>query len=825
MSLIRALDNGSSIRYDRRPGSPLHRLSLMALAIFLVICLSACNSKKYLAEDQSFLRDNKLSLKSSHRISNKSELYEDLATLYRQSATRTVAGLPRHTFYYRYQEKLKKNPEKKRRNEEEFLIKNKPVIFDSLLAAQTCLDFEKYLALKGYRSAHASFKSKTSDKETTVTYHVDPGPRLYIDQFTIAARDSTLLEILDQETEVDPVIKSGVPLDISLYNQERLRIVRLLQNDGYAMFDESFVSPLEVDTSGGNVTATMRLYNPTDSTTHKKFFVGSVNIFPDYSDQGMTYFDTTINNITYSLADSTFFSIKPLTLERNVFLQKGRLTRYDDFTRTYKNLNRIELVRFVSPVVSPDTTSQPEPVVDYTFRILKNKKIDFMANTDLTYSTIGAREKRSLAGIFLNAYYRDRNAFRGAEVMTLNTDFGVEFNFKNRSTEGSSKELFNTINAGLRYDISFPRFMDPLRMYGLIGRSRNPDKKPLIGRNLHRMLAEDASSRLGLGYNYVSIRDLYEYHAFNIALNYDVQPDIDQNRRLTIDRVGFDLFVPDAKPAFEAILSRNPFQKASFGNQLFTGFLFRNYLYEFNSKEKPKAGYFKVLHSVELSGLEMLGINSLFSPGRELVLGPSNNPDRNVKFSHFTKGEFDIRYYLDLGRSAQFATKFNAGVATTLGPYTSQVPYVKQFYAGGPLSNRGWQIRELGPGSYEDTSVVDPNLPFYQTGDIKLDMSAELRFKLFWYFEGALFVDAGNIWTMREDTLRPGSQFTADFLDQLAVAFGYGLRLNVEFFILRFDFGYKLRSPYPVDGSHLLRENLRRFPNDGELQIAVGLPF
>jgi outer membrane protein assembly factor BamA len=143
---------------------------------------------------------------------------------------------------------------------------------------------------------------------------------------------------------------------------------------------------------------------------------------------------------------------------------------------------------------------------------------------------------------------------------------------------------------------------------------------------------------------------------------------------------------------------------------------------------------------------------------------------------------------------------------------------------GGPLSNRAWQIRELGPGSFQDTAALDPNVPFYQTGDFKVDMSVEFRFPLFWYFKGAVFADAANIWTLRPDPARPGANVKSPFAE-LGMGFGYGVRMDLSYFILRADFGYRLHSPYPIDGSRWLTDRLSDFPGGAEVQIAVGMPF
>lgn len=801
------------------------RTALWGTGIALLLLLSACNSKKYLKDGESFLMSNKIKIKSDYPIHSKSELSENLLTLYRQPETKYSAGFPRHVYYYKYQESLAEKPDRKKWDEER-VIKNRPIIYDSLKAKQTSEDFQKYLGIRGYRSAYVTFSAKTSNQKTSIVYSVDPGPRLVIDTVVIIAKDTALQRIVD-ESMGSSLIPEKSPLDIQLYTQEKQRLVRLIQNHGYATFDGNFVSPLEVDTSKNQVRAVLRLLNPSDSTLHQQYLVGAINVYPDYSITDAThYHDTVVNQIKYFLPDTNLFTLKPEAISRNVFLHPYEYTNKDNLDHTIRNLGRIELIKFVSPSALVDSTPGGLPTIDYTFLLTRNKKINFDLNGELTYSNIASEVRKSLFGTSFSTNYRDRNIFGRAEVLNVNLELGFEFNFFNKQTE-TYPQLLNSLNIGLGTDLSFRRFMDPLKIYHMIGYSKDPEKTTNFANRLHRWLLEDASSRLSMGFGYVVITDLYDYYNVNANLNYDIQPD--PFKKLTITRIGFDLFVPTAKPAYQAILDNNKFLQESFGNQLYTGFLFRNYLFEVNSKNKAKPGHFRVLHSAELSGLEMYAINSIANEisgnQKEIVLNPNGNPEDVVQFSQFAKGEIDIRYYRDLSRTTTFALKLNTGVATPYGPFTKQVPYPKQFYVGGALSNRAWQIRQLGPGGYEDTTAIDPNLPFYQTGDFKIDASAELRFKLFWYFDGVIFMDAANVWILQKDTTRVGANLTGSFLSEFGVGYGYGIRLDLDFFILRLDLGYKLFNPYPVNGSRYLKDNVRRFPGGAEPQIAVGLPF
>jgi len=205
----------------------------------------------------------------------------------------------------------------------------------------------------------------------------------------------------------------------------------------------------------------------------------------------------------------------------------------------------------------------------------------------------------------------------------------------------------------------------------------------------------------------------------------------------------------------------------------------------------------------------------------------------SIPFAHFMKYEFDWRHYQQLRGNQQFAFRAAAGLAFPYGPFSTQVPYVKQFYIGGPQSIRAWQIRELGPGGYKDPNVDQNTVQFYQTGDIKIELSAEYRFRIGTIFanrmflDGALFLDAGNVWTLKDDPQRPKANFTTDFFRQIAVGTGFGFRLDFKYFQIRLDFGYKLKNPYAdEEGRYWLWKNFKNFSfSQFNSNFAIGYPF
>ena len=287
--------------------------------------------------------------------------------------------------------------------------------------------------------------------------------------------------------------------------------------------------------------------------------------------------------------------------------------------------------------------------------------------------------------------------------------------------------------------------------------------------------------------------------------------------RYQLKQIGVSLNNYELDSIFLKQIEDNQFILNSFTDNLLTGFFFKDFSF-IHSGQAGRLGFSNTLiTSFELSGGEIFLANRFLSSNSQI-----DQYNNDIEFAQFFKLEIDSRWNKSFSKGQQFATRFNFGIATPL-IRSQEIPYANQFFVGGPNSMRAWQIRELGPGSHlELRDSTNSELPFYQQGDIKLELNAEYRFDLFWLLEGAFFIDAGNIWTRKNDLDRPGSKFTSRFYEQMAVGVGWGLRFDFSYFIIRFDFGYKLRDPnstlsepwVPLRGQRL-----------GAVQVGVNYPF
>lgn len=776
--------------------------------ILLATLTQACSTSKHLNEGETILEKNSVRIKSDHKIKNAGLLKEDLDVLYVQEETRFIAGLPAHYFYY-----LTRN------NPDSTWLKTwiarkwaaPPVIFDSTKAIQTTDVMKQYLGTRGYRRAEVDFKHTIDRNRSRVLYTADPKTRWHIDTILFESEDEAIQELL-LENRDQSYLKKGAPVDIDLYDQEKLRITRLLQNRGYAEFSQGYISNLKADTTGSKMNLTLEVRTPYDAVRHDTFHIGKITVLPESLDPSTTR-DTLVNGVIFRI-DTNGFIVKPDIILKNIFLREGDLYRRLNFDRTYQQLSRIEAFKFVS--INSTRDSLDDNIINYEILLTRNKKMGLDGIIELNYSTISFTQ-RSLMGSSANLSYLNRNLFGGAEVFNSSIEGGIEINLRNPDT------LINSVNLNFQNSLIVPKFIDPFGLYGMVS-GMNKDYKPLLGNKFRDQLIQSVS-KLSAGYNFVNLIDFYNYQSVELRFGYEMRPDY--NRKITITHLGFDLFSPEFRPAFQEILDRNIFLRESFNKQLFSGLLFKDYSFEYRSPVRRRGFRYQLFYTAEISGLEVFLVNTAYNAASEREAGFSLGTENPLAFSHFAKVEFDNRWYQALGAGQELAFRFATGLAATYGPFTQQVPYIKQFYLGGPLSIRAWQIRELGPGGYNDPNVnPNSNLPFYQTGDFKLEANIEYRADLFWIFEGALFVDAGNVWTLRRDPDRPGAQISSKFIDQIAIGAGVGLRMDFEFFRIRLDFGYKIRSPYPIDGEHWLFDNFKDFSlRQVNTNFAIGYPF
>ena len=388
--------------------------------------------------------------------------------------------------------------------------------------------------------------------------------------------------------------------------------------------------------------------------------------------------------------------------------------------------------------------------------------------------------------------------------------------------------LVNNLDIHAKMDLYFPKFVDYLGLWGTM------NKIGFVNTNAFNRIKRNSKTHLALAYDNILNFQFFRLHSFNTSYGYEIEGR--KNRKLSINMLGLDYFNPSVTERFvNEVFSQSAYLESSFTKQFFTGFLFR----DLNFKKvwtNPKYRETRTLGwGVEVSGMEILAANALYNRFNQMdntvvwSIKTSDTSEPDIKFSQYIKSYLSYTYTKKYNNKTSVAFRAISGIAKPLG-YSNSIPFVKQFYVGGPESMRGWLARSVGPGGVRAENGANS---FVQSGDIHLEFNMEYRMPLFTLsgilYESAIFLDMGNVWLLYPDEERPQSQLTLEnFSKHNAVNTGLGLRLDFTYFILRLDMGIRLRNPYSTirDGQETYwktgRQVLKDRPN---FNLALGYPF
>jgi len=781
------------------------QLLLFSLALLSV---SACNVTKHLdeAKGERLLVKNTIEIKAEKKLNfdTRTRLQYEFATYYKQPASKKNFGL----FYTRVwlYNKLK---DKKSRLARLLMKKNAtpPAIYDPLLTSRTQVNLENQLRFRGYLDATATYKvDSIGKKKIAVQYMLNLGPLYTIDTVWFESRDSLVLQILYM-TASESRLKRGDPLDGQVFAAEKLRITGELKNRGYAFFTPNYVE-FTGDSTGRRSNVTVEVLTPSDTLMHKVYTIGRIAVFsslvPDLSSIRR---DTIIDGVYFASSEPKFH-IKPERLYKAIAIQPSWPYRQVDFDKTTRNLNALGVFRFVT-VKSYQDSLQADKInvaISYT----PSKRLAMENGVDINSITNSSALSRNLLGISTSSSFRNRNLFRGAEHLRTNLQYTIELDVATRARLIFSQEF------KFQNELVLPRFFDYFGFWRAMHTIRFGEKH-IVAKSLYDRMRADAQARITLNYNYLDITSFYVYNLFNASFGYELRSD--GEHQYTFDHIGIDVLRPKFDPGFGANASE--FLRRSFGNQLFSGFILRSFSYSYISKANHYGERWQFRLNSELSGLEELALNRLWA----IPFGEQTWTISDLNFAKFMRLDLDAVYTREFRKDLLGALRIGTGVVTPYGD-TKTTPYVKQFFVGGPSSIRAWRIRELGPGRYKDPAPV-ANQPFFQAGDFRFEFNAELRFPFFWWLKGAIFIDGGNIWTLRQEADRPGAELRWDSYKNFALGSGFGIRADFDYFVLRFDTGLKLRRPYADEkaGYWLVDRWKQAGVRPWNFNLAVGYPF
>jgi len=789
--------------------------------LLLVLGMSSCNPGKHLTEGQTLLEENKLTLNTKDKIENEDLLKNELNSFITQEPNGTTLFLFPQEWIYMINDD--EDDTKWYNNFARNYLGEVPTIYDHYQTEEAAISMQKYLRnKKGFYDAQVSIDTTSKSYKTYVEYTIDANRRYYINSLTYIGKDTNMVEII-KGMRPNSVIQVGDPLDAAAFDLEKTRIVNKLQNEGYANFAPNYID-IKGDSTGldHKVDIFMEIYPPAPGEVHKKYKVGKVNIYTDYFRGAETedFYSEKIGKYTY-FGKSKDFLVKPSAISYKTFLEPGDIVRKDDRLKTFKGLSGLSTYRFVS--MNPTADPAVDTIINFDIFLTayQNKwPVDYGA--DIFYSNISVNNK-DILGYSINTSISNRNTFGGSETYSIGLEYSQELELNPLDSR--------TISVSLQNSLNIPREVNLLGMSSLLRATR------LVSAEGLKSFREQAETNIEGGIRIQRIKEFLNEEEIGISFGYSFTPDL--YTRYNIRQTAFNLNINEILPKLLSQIGNNPAIINSFEDYLITSLFFRDLGYSKQSRVSRRgyswafAGYFG------LSGLETWATNTIYNAIADddvefKIKGRGQGQD--VNFAKFTKVSLDFRGQKRLNQSSELASRFLIGIVNPFGG-DKIVPFREQFGVGGPNSLRGWEQSELGPGGY-DTLLLNPNQGqlFYQKGDFKLEMNLEYRFDIFKIpfaagkVEGALFTDAANIWLLRDDGIRDNATLTKDFYKQIAISGGWGLRFDFEYFLIRFDFGYKLRNSYPDrnNGKYWRSFNDIRSQGTwgfGNLQVAVGYAF
>ena len=642
-----------------------------------------------------------------------------------------------------------------------------PQFYDSASTRASMEILQTQLQNMGYLRASVDVYNEIKGKKLVTTYLLHPRKPYFINKVDYEIRDSAIAIVLNMADSTRRGLKSGMMFNVANLDNERSRISNYLTNRGYYRFNKDFISYKADSVPGSHlidITLVLDKYRSGEESNlpHQVYTIGDVKF------------------VSGNPNDSVIL-LRQSVLDNNTFLESGALYAFDDLQSTYNHFGRLGAVRYTNISFHEHDF---EPVLDCDIHVSTNKPstISFQPEGTNTAGDLGAA---------VSLTYQNRNIFHGSENLSIVLRGAYE---AIRGLEGYSNKNFMEYSTEVR--LSFPRFI-----------------APLLSSSFRRRV--NASSEVSLLYD-LQNRPEFMRRVFSVAWRYKWN---DQNHH---DRYQVDLLdlnyisMPWISETFKKEYldntdSRNSILRYNYEN-LFIMKLGFGYTYN--------NGVYAIKTSVESAGNLLNLASNVFnfhqnSDGQYTFI--------DIAYAQYVRGMFDFTRNFVLDYNNQLVFHFGFGIAYPYGN-SNILPFEKRFFSGGANSVRGWSVRSLGPGKFIGT---DGRIDFInQTGDMKLDLNLEYRANLFWKFGGALFVDAGNIWTLRNYEDQPGGQFKmSEFWQQLAVSYGLGIRLNFDYFVVRFDMGMKAVNPaYENEKDHfpLLHPRLSR---DFAFHFAVGLPF
>lgn len=755
--------------------------------VILLVLTTSCVSSRYISDGQYLVENIHV------EIDDKSINQEELETYLRQKENLKILGLFKfHLAVYNFSSKKRPNGLLKR-------ICEPPVIYEELLHQKSKQQFEQYLRNKGYYNALVEDSIRFKRHKAYLSYSIKAGEPYRVENMKYTVKDARVSDLISQNLR-ESLLKPGVILDVDVMNRERDRITRYLRDDGFYEFYSDYIH-YKVDTMYRNKKAEVEVIvekaqtgtNKTEQA-HKKYIVDSYNIY--LGDQRKAN-SIAYNDSMVSPKHSFFFNdklvLKRSLISRVLYPKIGSHYSKSDEEKSYNNLYELRQFKYVNlqfreiPNKGDSLTGYLQGNVFLPMQVRQNYSVELQGTN--TSGNIG------VGG---NLNYQHKNLLNGAEILNFSLKGATEWQMGS-SQYASYGKPYNMLELGGEVKINVPSysfqwFKDLLGTYSIpriqVSMSYNFQERPVFSRTI-----ANASNA------YMWKTDSKRSHSFNPI-------DLNMVRIFRLDST-FN----------ESI--KNLYIRSSYIDHVVSA---TNYTYVYSSRSSEgRKPYYYWRYNIESAGNILWGVSRAFNRTQYEATASDELHYRFLgsRFAQYIKSDLEYRYGFTVDKYNAFAMRGFFGVGLPYGNF-KLMPLEKQYYTGGANGIRAWQVRSLGPGTYVGDKTTYPN----QSADIKIEGNLEYRFKMVSVFEGAMFLDAGNIWAISNKDNREGAVFHFDsFLQQVAVGTGFGLRFVTNYFVARVDLGVKLRDPSLPLGQRWIPSTRGFNTSDLNLNIGIGYPF
>ena len=753
----------------------------------LLTILASCHESKYLPANQTLYTANKTEVQSSVPMTKKEQKKwaEDMVGYLRPHLNSTIVpGVRLKLWLYN----IAGTPKKKKgfRHWLKYKLGEPPVLASPAILANNAAVLQSHMENKGFFHDTVLVTTSVKDKHLTATYTAVVGPRYVIGKINYPD-DSDLVSNRIDTLQRTSLLKVGDPYDFETIKEERTRIDSRLKNRGFYYFSPDYLL-VDLDTAVGNhkVDMFMRLKDEMPDPARKVYKIGTITAYVSPANKADTNRQQPyVTPEGYRVTDKSGY-LRPSVFSRTLLIKPNDIYKETDHNSSLSRLVSLGVFQFVKARFEPASTADTNSKLNLSYYLTPAQK------KQLRFEVTALTRSDNTTGTELAVNWRHRNLFRGGELFNIRVYGGIE------GQSVSKAETSITRRSGVDASLVIPGIISPF--------------------NLNTSSKFVPNTKIEADYDTYRNDALYTLNSSRVSFGYQFKNSITTENGLTI--LGITYVRPsNLTDSFQQSIATNKNLYFAIEPQFIIGPSWNfNYNSQLDPRRARKADNYWFNANVDFSNnvLGLLSGANFSKTGRQKEIF-------GVPFAQYMRFDLDFRQYHNFSKYSMLAYHAEAGVGISYGNSTS-LPFARAFFAGGTNDIRAFRTRALGPGHYY---AGDPNTDAYipdQPADVKMLGSIEYRAKLFSLVRWAIFTDFGNVWTLRNDTSRPGSTFSSAFLKDFAVGVGTGLRFDLTLLVLRVDVAVPIRTPWKPDGSKWNFKSTTDI-SDMVLNLAIGYPF